>query len=158
LRAVVQRVRSARVTARAPGSDGARELVGEMSTGLLCLVGVAPGDGTAQVDALAQKLIHLRVFGDDQGRMNHSLLEIGGVLGVVSQFTLYGDTRKGRRPFFGGAAEPAHAEPLLERLCAEVRAAGVPVVGGRFGADMEVDLVNVGPVTLILDTDDWERV
>jgi D-tyrosyl-tRNA(Tyr) deacylase len=153
---VVQRVRSARVTARSPGSTDERDLVAEMSGGLLCLVAVAPDDREAQADALARKLIHLRIFADAEGRMNRSLLDVGGTLGVVSQFTLYGETRKGRRPFFGNAAPPAVAAPLLDRLCGEARSAGVDVVSGRFGADMEVELVNAGPVTLILDTADWE--
>ena len=155
MRAVVQRVRRARVTARAAGSTTPREVVGEMGAGLLCLVAVAPGDRSAEADALAQKLVHLRIFADAEGRMNRSLRDVGGTLGLVSQFTLYGSTRKGRRPFFGDAAAPEVAEPLLDRLAAEVRAAGVDVILGRFGADMEVELVNDGPVTLILDTADW---
>ena len=126
-----------------------------MGSGMLCLVAVGHSDGHRQASELARKLIHLRVFADDDGRMNRSLLDVGGTLGIVSQFTLYGDTRKGRRPFFGGAARPADAEPLLDALVEAARAEGVPVVTGRFGADMDVELVNTGPVTLWIDTADW---
>jgi len=145
LRAVVQRVREARVTV-------AGERVAEMGEGLLALVGVARGDGPADAAALAEKLAQLRVFEDAEGRMNRSLLETGGTLGVVSQFTLLGDVRRGRRPSFVEAAPPEQAEPLLEALASRVRAAGVPVVTGRFRARMEVALVNAGPVTLLLDS------
>lgn len=145
MRAVVQRVTEARVTV-------AGERVAEMGQGLLALVGVARGDGPADAIALADKLAHLRVFEDAQGRMNRSLLETGGTLGVVSQFTLLGDVRRGRRPSFVEAAPPEQAEPLLEALASRVRAAGVPVVTGRFRARMEVALVNAGPVTVMLDT------
>ena len=145
MRAVVQRVREARVTV-------AGERVAEMGEGLLALVGVARGDGPADAAALAEKLAQLRVFEDAEGRMNRSLLETGGTLGVVSQFTLLGDVRRGRRPSFVEAAPPEQAEPLLEALASRVRAAGVPVVTGRFRARMEVALVNAGPVTLLLDS------
>jgi D-tyrosyl-tRNA(Tyr) deacylase len=146
MRAVAQRVRRARITA-----DG--EVTGEMGAGLLALVGVARGDGEASAAELARKLVHLRVFEDAQGKMNASLLETGGALGVVSQFTLLGDARKGRRPSFFEAAPPEQAEPLLEALCAEARALGVSVVTGRFRAQMDVELVNSGPVTVLLDTE-----
>jgi D-tyrosyl-tRNA(Tyr) deacylase len=155
VRAVVQRVSSARIRAREPGSGAPFELVGEMGSGLLGLVAVAPEDGEAEVEALADKLVHLRIFPDEEGRMNRSLLDTGGMLGVVSQFTLYASTRKGRRPYFGGAADPTVAEPLVGALARAVAQRGVAVVGGRFGADMELELVNVGPVTLLLDTADW---
>jgi len=157
MRAVVQRVRSARVSARPAGSaEGvAREVVAEMAHGLLCLVAAAPADSREHAELLARKLVHLRVFADERGRMNLSLLDVGGALGIVSQFTLYGSLKKGRRPYFGDAAPPELAEPLVEELAAAARAEGVEVVCGRFGADMEVALVNAGPVTLILDTDDW---
>lgn len=145
MRAVAQRVRSARVCV-------AGEVVGEMSAGLLALVGVARGDSEADADALAEKLVNLRVFEDDQGRMNRSLAETGGALGVVSQFTLLGDCRKGRRPSWDGAAPPEQAEPLIERLVRQARSTGVTVVTGRFRATMEVELCNQGPVTLLLDT------
>jgi D-tyrosyl-tRNA(Tyr) deacylase len=141
----VQRVREARVTVLG-------ELVAEMGEGLLALVGVARGDGPADATALAEKLTHLRVFEDADGRMNRSLLETGGTLGVVSQFTLLGDVRRGRRPSFVEAAAPEQAEALVEALASRARAAGVPVVTGRFRARMEVALVNAGPVTVMLDT------
>ena len=145
MRAVVQRVREARVTV-------AGELVAEMGEGLLALVGVARGDGPGDAAALAEKLARLRVFEDAGGRMNRSLLETGGTLGVVSQFTLLGDVRRGRRPSFAEAAPPEDAEPLVEALVSGARAAGVSVVTGRFRARMEVALVNAGPVTVMLDT------
>jgi D-tyrosyl-tRNA(Tyr) deacylase len=146
MRAVAQRVRRARITA-----DG--EVTGEMGAGLLALVGVARGDSEASAAELARKLVHLRVFEDAAGKMNASLLETGGALGVVSQFTLLGDARKGRRPSFFDAAPPEQAEPLVAALCAEARALGVVVVTGRFRAQMDVELVNAGPVTILLDTE-----
>jgi D-tyrosyl-tRNA(Tyr) deacylase len=124
-----------------------------MGHGLLALVGVGEQDASQAAEELARRLVHLRVFPDDAGRMNRSLLEAGGSLGVVSQFTLYGDTRQGRRPFFGRAASPERAEPLVGELAAAAAALGVPVVTGRFGAMMDVELVNAGPVTLLLDTE-----
>lgn len=142
----MQRVRSARVRV-----DG--ETVAEMAAGLLALVGVARGDGPEQARELARKLVELRVFEDDAGRMNRGLLEVGGTLGIVSQFTLLGDARKGRRPSWQDAAAPELAEPLLEALAEEARRVGAPVVCGRFRARMEVELVNLGPVTLLLDTE-----
>lgn len=145
MRAVAQRVRSARIQV-------ADEEVGRMGEGLLTLVGVGVDDGPKDALELARKLVHLRVFADAQGRMNRSLLEVGGTLGLVSQFTLFGDVRQGRRPSFTGAAGAATAEPLLARVAEAARAEGVPVVTGRFGADMDVSLVNAGPVTLLIDT------
>jgi D-tyrosyl-tRNA(Tyr) deacylase len=145
MRAVVQRVAEARVTV-------AGELVGEMGPGLLALVGVASGDSDADAKELAAKLVHLRVFPDAEGRMNRSLLDARGALGVVSQFTLLGDARKGRRPSYAGAAPPEHAEPLVETLLREARALGVSTITGRFRAAMRVALVNDGPVTILLDT------
>src|SRR5512145_1329516 len=121
-----------------------------MGEGLLALVGVARGDGPADAAALAEKLAHLRVFEDADGRMNRSLLEAGGTLGVVSQFTLLGDVRRGRRPSFVEAAPPEAAEPLVEAVVSRARAAGVAVVTGRFRARMDVALVTAGPVTLLL--------
>jgi len=145
MRAVVQRVSEARVTV-------AGEVVARMGEGLLALVGVGADDGADDAADLARRLVHLRVFEDAGGRMNRSLLDVGGTLGVVSQFTLYGDTRKGRRPYFGAAAPPERAEPLLEQVVAAAEALGAPVVRGRFGAAMEVALTNRGPVTILLDT------
>ncbi|MEE2672477.1 MAG: D-aminoacyl-tRNA deacylase [Myxococcota bacterium] len=144
MRAVVQRVSRATVSL-------ADEAVSEMGAGLLCLVAARKGDELQHADAMAQKLVHLRVFPDDEGRMNLSLLETGGELGVVSQFTLYADCSKGRRPFFGEAATHEVAEPLIERIAQAAQAEGVRVVTGRFGAHMEVALTNVGPVTLLVD-------
>jgi D-tyrosyl-tRNA(Tyr) deacylase len=131
----------------------ADETVAEMGGGLLALVGVARGDGPEQARELARKLVHLRVFEDADGRMNRGLLETGGTLGVVSQFTLLGDARQGRRPSFVDAAPAEEAEPLVEALAEEARRAGAPVVTGRFRTRMEVELVNAGPVTLLLDTE-----
>jgi D-tyrosyl-tRNA(Tyr) deacylase len=145
VRAVAQRVCSARV--RVGG-----ETVAEMGAGLLALVGVGGEDGEADARELAAKLVHLRVFEDDAGRMNHSLLDAGGSLGVVSQFTLLGDARKGRRPSFAAAAAPERAAALIEVVVAAARELGAAVVTGRFGAMMDVELVNVGPVTILLDT------
>jgi D-tyrosyl-tRNA(Tyr) deacylase len=142
---VVQRVARASV-------EVAGERLAEMEAGLLALVGVGHEDDVDAADALARKLVHLRVFEDAEGRMNRSLLDVGGTLGVVSQFTLWGDARKGRRPAFTGAARPERAEPLVERVAETARGLGVPVVTGRFGARMAVALVNDGPVTLLLDT------
>lgn len=144
MRAVIQRVSRAEVRVDS-------ELVGTIGTGLLVLVGVGPDDGEPEVVALAEKLVGLRIFPDDEGRMNRSVQEVGGGVLVVSQFTLYGDVRKGRRPSFIGAAPPEVAEPLVSDLVARVAVTGVEVATGRFGAMMEVDLVNSGPVTLILE-------
>jgi D-tyrosyl-tRNA(Tyr) deacylase len=145
LRAVAQRVKSARIEV---GGDE----VASMADGLLALVGVAADDGVDDARELARKLVHLRIFADEQGRMNRSLLEVGGTLGVVSQFTLLGDARQGRRPSFVAAAPGEVAEPLVERVVELAREEGVRVVTGRFGADMDVSLVNAGPVTLLIDT------
>ena len=124
-----------------------------MAEGLLALVGVGREDTPAEASALARRMVHLRVFNDDQGRMNRSLLETGGTLGIVSQFTLFGDARHGRRPSFVQAAPAEQAAPLIDALAEAARALGVPVVTGRFQASMEVALVNSGPVTILLDTD-----
>ena len=144
MRAVVQRVRSARVLV-------GDEVVGAVGQGLLVLLGVAPTDTPAQVQWLADKVVGLRIFADADGKMNRGVAEIGGGVLVVSQFTLYGDCRKGRRPSFIGAAAPEIAEPLYEAFLNGVRALGVPVAAGRFGAMMQVELVNDGPVTLIIE-------
>ena len=123
-----------------------------MGAGLLALVGVQRGDGPADAQELANKLVNLRVLADAQARMNRSLLETGGTLALVSQFTLLGDTRKGRRPSYGQAADPTEARAPFEDLARCAMATGVAVVTGRFGASMEVALVNDGPVTLLVDT------
>jgi D-aminoacyl-tRNA deacylase len=145
MRTVVQRVTRASVTVLG-------EVVGRIDAGLLVLLGIAPTDAIPQVEWMVDKLIGLRIFEDADGKMNRRLEEIGGALLVVSQFTLYGDCRKGRRPSFIGAATPDIAEPLYERFLDAVRARGVRVASGRFGADMRVELVNDGPVTLVIDT------
>jgi len=145
MRLVVQRVSRARVTI-----DG--EAVDEIGRGLLVLLGVTHGDTPEQAEWLADKVVGLRVFEDDAGKMNRDVIEAGGGVLVVSQFTLYGDCRKGRRPSFVEAAPPAVAVPLYEAFVDAVRARGVPTATGRFGAMMAVELVNDGPVTLILDS------
>ena len=145
MRAVVQRVSEASVTV-------AGEAVGAIGPGLLVLLGVAPGDGDAEARWLADKIVGLRIFEDDAGKMNRSVLEIGGAILVVSQFTLYGDCRKGRRPSFVDAALPAPAEHWYEEFVRMARGHGLPVQTGRFGADMKVALVNDGPATFILDS------
>ena len=145
MRAVVQRVAEARVSI-------AGEVVGEIGAGLCVLLGVATSDSEADADALCRKIVGLRVFEDEAGRFARSLDEVGGALLVVSQFTLYGDCRKGRRPSFSDAAPPERAEMLYARFVERARAEAVAVATGRFGARMKVALVNDGPVTLILDT------
>ena len=142
---MVQRVRSARIEVHG-------ERIAEMGPGLLALVGVHRSDDGAAALELARRIVGLRVFEDETGRMNRGLLDCGGTLGIVSQFTLFGDTRQGRRPSFIDAAAAEQAEPLVEALIAAARAHGAPVVTGRFRADMQVSLVNDGPVTLLLDT------
>jgi D-tyrosyl-tRNA(Tyr) deacylase len=146
VRAVAQRVRCARIQV-------AEEVVARMDHGLLALVGVGRDDDAQAAQALARRLVELRVFEDDAGRMNRSLLDVGGTLGVVSQFTLLGDSRRGRRPSFVAAAPADQAEPLVEALAARARELGAEVVSGRFQAHMEVALVNDGPVTILLDTE-----
>ena len=126
-------------------------LSGEIGHGLVILLGVARGDGEAEAVRLAGKVAHLRVFGNDEGRFDLSVLDAGGWALVVSQFTLLADTGKGNRPSFGDAAPPEEAEPLYERFCAALRAEGVRVETGVFGARMELELVNDGPVTIVLD-------
>jgi D-tyrosyl-tRNA(Tyr) deacylase len=127
--------------------------VARMGEGLLALVGVGEADGESQARELARRMLQLRVFADATGRMNRCLLEVGGTLGVVSQFTLFGDARHGRRPSYAAAAPGERAEPLLQVLVETARELGAPVVTGRFGATMEVSLVNQGPVTILLDTE-----
>ena len=140
----MQRVTEASVTV-----DG--EVVGAIGPGVCALVGVTHDDGTDQARALAAKIWHLRIFEGDDGRMDRPVGDVGGEVLVVSQFTLYGDTRKGRRPSWVDAARPEVAEPLIDQLCDELRALGATVATGRFRADMAVALVNDGPVTLLLE-------
>jgi D-aminoacyl-tRNA deacylase len=146
VRAVCQRVTRARVSV-----DGAA--VGEIGAGLCVLLGVAAGDGDTEATHLAGKIARLRIFPDGDGRFDRSLLDTGGAALVVSQFTLIADTAKGNRPSFAGAARPEQAEPLYERFRQELRDLGIPVEAGVFGAKMQVELVNDGPVTIILDVD-----
>ena len=143
MRAVLQRVRSARVSVEG-------ETVGEISGGLMILLGVEEKDTTRECDFLAEKTANLRIFEDDQGKMNRSLLDVKGQILVVSQFTLYGDARKGRRPSFVRAARPETAIPLYERFVDKLREQGILVETGRFGADMLVSIENDGPVTITM--------
>jgi D-tyrosyl-tRNA(Tyr) deacylase len=145
MRAVVQRVTRASVTV-------GDEVVGQIARGLCVLVGVATADTEADAETLAEKVVGLRVFEDEAGKMNLDLTQIGGALLCVSQFTLLGDVRRGRRPSFTDAMAPEPAAALFERFCAACKQRGVPVATGRFRAEMLVDLVNDGPVTLLLDT------
>ena len=124
---------------------------GKIGRGLCVLLGVARGDGEEQPARLAGKVARLRIFPDDEGRFDRSVDDVAGSVLVVSQFTLLADTAKGNRPSFAEAAPPEHAEPLYERFCAELRGLGVPVGTGVFGAKMELELVNDGPVTIVLD-------
>jgi D-tyrosyl-tRNA(Tyr) deacylase len=142
MRAVCQRVSEARV--RVGG-----EVVGEIGAGLCVLLGVARGDGEADAERLGGKIARLRIFADEQGRFDRSLVDVAGSALVVSQFTLLADTAKGNRPSFTDAAPPEQAEPLYERFCAELRELGVPVEQGVFGAAMAVELVNDGSVTIV---------
>lgn len=150
MRVVVQRVTQASVTV-----DGAS--VGEITHGLLLLVGVAPTDDAATARRVAEKIASMRIFADSAGRFDRSLLDTNGAALVVSQFTLLADVRKGRRPSFTAAAPPEIAAPLVDAFGAALRALGVPVATGVFGARMSVSLVNDGPVTIVVDSDDLER-
>lgn len=150
MRAVLQRASAGRVVV-----DGAVIGALDPAPGFVILLGIGPDDGEAQALTLADKVAGLRVFADEQGKMNRSLRDIGGGALVVSQFTLYADTSRGRRPGFTGAAPPAVAEPLVTRFMDALRALDVPTQGGRFGADMRVELTNDGPVTILFDTAEW---
>ena len=145
MRACVQRVTEAAVTV-----DGA--VCGRIGVGLVVLLGVAADDTADDVQYMAEKIVELRIFGDDEGKMNRSLAEVGGAMLVVSQFTLLGDARKGRRPSYVAAAPPELAEALYEEFVSAVRSRGIEVATGKFRAHMDVSLVNDGPVTLLLDS------
>jgi D-aminoacyl-tRNA deacylase len=147
MRALLQRVSHASVTV-----DG--QVVGQIGQGLLVLLGVGQDDSEVQVKTLADKIVYLRIFGDDEGKMNRSLLDIGGQVLVVSQFTLYADMRRGRRPSFTSAAPPSLAEPLVERFKSAIAAYGLTVEDGIFGAMMQVELCNDGPVTIWMDSEE----
>jgi D-tyrosyl-tRNA(Tyr) deacylase len=144
MRAVCQRLREGRVRV-------AGEVVGEVGIGLCVLLGVARGDGEEDAAKLAGKVVRLRIFADEDGKFDRSVLDVGGDVLVVSQFTLIADTAKGNRPSFGEAAPPDVAQPIYERFCSELRSLGVSVETGVFGAKMELELVNDGPVTVVLD-------
>ena len=149
MRAVIQRVSRAAVVVEA-------EVVGAVGPGLLVLLGVGQGDGPAEAQLLAEKIAHLRIFPDADGKFNLSVLDVGGGVLVVSQFTLFADTRRGRRPSFINAGAPEVAAPLVEHFMEDIRALGLAVAGGKFGAHMQVELVNDGPVTIVLDSEDWQ--
>jgi D-tyrosyl-tRNA(Tyr) deacylase len=146
LRAVVQRVAEARVLVGG-------EVVGRIGAGLCVLLGVARGDDEAAAERLAGRIARLRIFENEEGKFDRSLLDIGGAALVVSQFTLIADTEKGHRPSFSEAAPPDEAERLYETVCEALRSLGVPIETGVFGARMDVELVNEGPVTIVLDVD-----
>ena len=150
MRAVVQRVRGARVEVEG-------RTVGEIERGLVVLLGVGKGDTEADADYLARKIVGLRIFDDEGGFMNRSLEEVDGAMLVISQFTLYADTRKGRRPFFGEAAEPGEAEMLYGRFVDQVLSTGAPVATGLFKEMMDVTLTNDGPVTILMDSAEKDR-
>jgi len=146
MRLVIQRVTRGSVQVEG-------QIIGQVDQGLVILVGVTHGDGAPEAERLAEKTAHLRIFEDEAGKMNRSLLDIGGGALVISQFTLYANASRGRRPDFMAAASPSEAEPLVERFIAALRAEGVaPVATGAFGAHMLVEIHNDGPVTIILDT------
>ncbi len=148
MRAVVQRVSRAQVTVNG-------EVVGKISRGLLVLLGVGVEDQEPDADYLAEKIAGLRIFEDAGGKMNLSVADIGGAVLAVSQFTLYGDARKGKRPSFDGAARPERARELYEHFVSAIRKAGLACETGRFQEDMQVELVNDGPVTILLDSGKW---
>ena len=147
MRALLQRTTGASVMV-----DG--EVIGSIGSGLVVFVGVGPADDEATADGLARRMAELRIFRDAEGRTNSSLIDVGGAVLLVSQFTLFADTRRGRRPGFTGGAPPDQAERLYDRVAAALRELGVDVATGRFGAEMAVNLTNDGPFTIWLDTDD----
>lgn len=144
MRVVLQRVRQGRVSMNG-------QAVAQIEHGVVILLGVGPQDGVEQIAYLAEKIVHLRIFEDEQGKLNRSLLDVGGQAIVVSQFTLYADTRKGRRPSFTDAAFPAMAEPLVKAFADRLQLLGVPTQTGVFGAHMLVEIANDGPVTILLE-------
>jgi D-tyrosyl-tRNA(Tyr) deacylase len=144
MRLVLQRVKSGRVLV-------AGHAIAEIGRGLVILLGIGPGDGNEQAQLLSEKVANLRIFEDEQGKMNRSLLDVGGQAIVISQFTLYADTRKGKRPSFIGAALPEVARPLVELFAEMLREQGVPTQTGEFGAHMLVEIANDGPVTISLE-------
>lgn len=146
MRAVIQRVKSASVKVEG-------ELVSEIGAGLLVFLGIAHEDTASEIEYIANKIANLRIFEDAEGKMNRSLLEMGGAALVVSQFTLYGDCRKGRRPSFIKAARPESANALYEQFITALEKQNIPTQGGTFQAMMDVELVNEGPVTILLDSD-----
>lgn len=150
MRALIQRVSTASVEVEG-------KIVGKSGPGLLVLLGVGQGDGEAEALLLADKTVGLRIFSDEAGRFNHSLLDVGGSVLVVSQFTLYADLQRGRRPGFSQAALPEVAAPLVEQYVTAIRAHGISVETGVFGAMMRVALVNEGPVTIMLDSETFSR-
>jgi D-tyrosyl-tRNA(Tyr) deacylase len=145
MRLVVQRVKEAKVIVQ-------DQIVGEIGRGLLIFLGVGAEDTEADLDYLIEKILHLRIFPDSQGKFNLSLIDTKGALLVVSQFTLWGDCRKGRRPSFSESASASKAQPLYDQFIEKIRLRGIPVAGGRFQEMMEVSLINDGPVTLLLDS------
>jgi D-aminoacyl-tRNA deacylase len=149
MRAVIQRVSRARVTV---GENDSHEITGEIGLGLLVLLGIGTGDTRAEADYLLEKIVGLRIFEDSPGKMNLSVAEVAGALLVVSQFTLYGDARRGRRPSFDSAAAPAVARELYEYFVERVRTSGLRCETGKFQETMQVELVNEGPVTILLDS------
>ncbi len=153
MKAVIQRVKSAKVTVQDP-ETGREQITGAIHAGLLVLLGVGPNDSEAQAQWLAKKITGLRIFEDEAGKMNLSVKDIQGAILAVSQFTLYGDCKRGRRPSFVGAAHPDLALPLFNRFVDLIQLEGIDCEIGKFGHHMEVSLINDGPVTLILDTDE----
>ena len=151
MRCVVQRVTEARVTVVQP--DGSEELAGKIGPGIMALIGVSEGDTEKDLKYMVDKVPNLRIFDDENGVMNRSILESGGAILAVSQFTLYGDARGGRRPSYIRAAKPEAANAWYEKLVAAWREKGIPVETGRFRTEMHVSLVNDGPVTILLDSE-----
>ena len=145
MRAVVQRVKKAKVTVEG-------EIVGEIGMGLMVLLGVGKEDSEKDLEYLKEKVLNLRIFNDEEGKMNNSLIDIGGEMLVVSQFTLYGDARKGKRPGFSDAANPETANFMYEQFIKSAKESGVKTANGKFGADMDVEFLNWGPVTILLDS------